>query len=114
MENFEIGKRKNSLQKGHEQGNMGTDPVKNTREDTLNMSVSPICHKDGKKVAYVSFSDGRREAEGEIPSCKIIRNKGFDPDEVDQLENYLKKELSSLKSMAAKINVFDAFLGRKP
>ena len=112
MENFEIGRKHTALQK--EAKKQETEKNPETGKDTLNMSVSPICQKDGKKVAYVSFSDGRREAEGEIPSCKIIRNKGFETDEVEQLENYLKKELSSLKSMAAKINVFDAFLGRKP
>ena len=97
MENFEIGNK-----------------TGNEKDDgTLNMSVSPICQKDGKKVAYVSFTDGKREAEGEIPACKIVRSIGFMPEEVEQLETYMKRELLTLKSMAAKINVFDAFLGRK-
>ena len=36
----------------------------NTKKNEFTMSVSPICVKDGKKIAYVSFSDGERSAEG--------------------------------------------------
>ena len=40
--------------------------------DTLEMSVSQIFRKNGEKYAFVSFTDGKRKAEGKIPSCKII------------------------------------------
>ena len=76
----------------------------------LNMSVSPICQKDGVRYAFVSFTDGERTAEGKIPECKIISNKGFSEDEVAQLESYMQGELPKLKRMAAGINVLDAFL----
>ena len=46
-------------------------------EESLQMSVSPICEKDGKKYAYIQFSDGTRLAEGKIPSCEIVKNQGF-------------------------------------
>lgn len=80
--------------------------------DELKMSVSPICEKDGKKYAFVSFTDGLRTAEGKIPNCTIVANDGFDEEEVRQLEHYMKRELAQLKKMAAGINVMDAFLGR--
>ena len=35
--------------------------------DELQMQVSPICNKNGEKLAYVTFSDSVRRAEGEIP-----------------------------------------------
>lgn len=76
----------------------------------LNMSVSPICAKDGEKYAFVSFADGERFADGKIPDCKITLNKGFSQDEVKQLEEYMRSELATLKRMAAGINVMDAFL----
>lgn len=85
---------------------------KNTSQE-LNMSVSPVCRRDGKQVAYVSFSDGIRSAEGEIPACKINHNDGFDEGEVAQLELYMKAELSTLKKMASSVNVADAFLGKR-
>lgn len=82
-------------------------------DDTLNLSISPICHTDdGKKYAYVSFSDTgdkSRFAEGKIPSCKIEKYEGFSEDEVKMLELYLKNNLAMLKKTAAGLNVFDAF-----
>ncbi len=74
------------------------------------MSVSPICVKDGEKYAFVTFSDGERMAEGRIPDCKIISNKGFSADEVAQLESYMVRELPQLKKMAAGIKLLDAFM----
>lgn len=76
----------------------------------LNMSVSPICVKEGKRYAFVTFTDGTRMAEGKIPDCKIISNKGFLEDEIIKLEEYMQKELPKLKQMAAGINVLDAFM----
>ena len=76
----------------------------------LKMVVSPVCTKEGKKYAYVSFSDGYRKAEGKIPACEIISNEGFSEEEVEQLEAYMHKELQQLKKMAASIHVLDAFM----
>lgn len=76
----------------------------------VNMTVSPICEKDGKKYAFVSFVDGERIAEGKIPDCKIVSNKGFSEEEVEQLEIYMMSELQDLKRMAAGVRLWDAFL----
>lgn len=73
----------------------------------MNLSVSPVCEKDGQKCAYVSFSDGQRTADGIIPDCKIISSKGFSEEEVAQLEGYMQSELAKLKRMAAGIRLFD-------
>lgn len=77
-------------------------------EESLQMSVSPICEKDGKKYAYIQFSDGTRLAEGKIPSCEIVKNQGFTESEVEQLSAYMKEHLQELKSIAARLNAFDA------
>ena len=79
-------------------------------KEAVDISVSGIFTKDGKKIAYVSFSDGERTAEGTIPDCVITRNKGFSPGEKEQLEEYMKRELSSLKKMASGINVMKALM----
>lgn len=78
--------------------------------DELKMSVSPICTKDGKKYAFVSFTDGKRTAEGKIPDCKITASDGFDRGEVMQLEEYMNRELPQLKKMAAGINIMRNFM----
>jgi len=79
-------------------------------EKEFTMSVSPVCEKDGKKIAYVSFTDGERTAEGRIPDCKIIAGEGFDAAEVLLLETYMKRELTQLKKMASGVRLMDAFL----
>lgn len=79
-------------------------------DNEMNMSVSPICEKDGKKYAFVSFTDGERLAEGKIPDCKILTNKGFSEEEVNKLEEYMKRELTRLKQMAAGIRLVDAIM----
>ena len=59
--------------------------------DELQMQVSPICNKNGEKVAYITFSDNERQAEGEIPKCIINTNNGFSEDEIHALEDYMKQ-----------------------
>lgn len=81
-------------------------------EEELKMSVSPICQKGGTRIAYVSFTDETRTAEGRIPDCVILSNEGFTEDEVLQLQRYMKQELATLKRLAASVNVLDAFMGK--
>lgn len=80
--------------------------------DTLDMSVSQIFYKDGRKYAFVFFTDGIRSAEGKIPDCKITANQGFCDEEIGQLEDYMGRELMNLKRMAAGVRVMDAFMKR--
>ena len=80
-------------------------------DQEMKMSVSPICRgDDGSKYAYVSFEGGGRTAEGRIPSCRIHRGEGFDPEEIDALEVYMREHLDELKKMAAGINVLDYYM----
>lgn len=81
-----------------------------SESDELTMQVSPVCQKDGKKVAYVTFKDSKRNAEGIIPTCMIIKNKGFSDEEVTGLEEYMKGNLKELKKMASSVNVAKAFM----
>ena len=74
----------------------------------MKMSVSPVCSKDNKQYAFVSFSDEISSAEGRIPECRIIANQGFTEEEVRQLEDYMRRELKTLKKMAAGIRLIDA------
>ena len=83
------------------------------KTEELSLSVSSICERNGEKIAYVSFSDGKREAEGEIPACIITKHSGFTDEEVLELQQYMQANLVELKKMASKINVLDAFLGRE-
>ena len=66
--------------------------------------VSSICNKNGEKVAYITFSDSKRQAEGEIPKCMINSNNGFSEDEIHALEEYMRQNLDMLKGLAKDIN----------
>lgn len=80
--------------------------------EEMNMSVSSVCEKEGKKYAFVTFSDGSRMAEGRIPECVIVSNSGFTQDEVKMLELYMKNDLSHLKRMAAGVRWIDGFMDK--
>ena len=79
-------------------------------EKELSVAVSPICEKDGKKYAFVSFTEGEKYAEGKIPDCTIVSNKGFSDEDIRVLELYMKNDLARLKRMAAGVNVLGAFM----
>lgn len=83
---------------------------KGTSDGELSMSVSPVIEVAGEKKAFVSFFDNKRLAEGEIPNCKITKNQGFLAEEVDDLERYMKANLTMLKKMAASVDVLSAFM----
>ena len=78
--------------------------------DELTMSVSGICRKDGVKLAYVTFSDAGRKAEGIIPDCRITKQNGFSEEEIGQLELYMKMNLGELKKQAASVSPLRAML----
>lgn len=80
-------------------------------DEAMQMSVSPIVDKNGKKCVYVQFSDGQRNAEARIPDCKVIKNNGFEEKEVAALELYLKSEQIGIIKMAKQVNAMKAFLG---
>lgn len=82
-------------------------------EEAFNLSVSQVFSKDGQKYAFVSFTNGKKHAEGKIPDCKIISAEGFEESEVAQLEIYMKLELANLKKMASGIHVMRAFMEEK-
>lgn len=76
----------------------------------MNMQVSGVCSRGDEKVAYVLFEEATRSAEGVIPECKIVSNKGFSQEEVSQLEEYMRDNLGMLKRHAAGINPITALM----
>ncbi len=82
--------------------------------ESLEMNVTPITHdKNGKPQVFVTFSDGKRTAEGRIPGCKIISQDGFSEEEIAALNIYIKQEKATILSMAKKIDFMDTFLGKR-
>ena len=80
--------------------------------EEMTMSVSPICLKNRQKYAFVRFTDGKKNCEWQIPEVKLTFNEGFSKEELSGLKFYVKTNLTELKLMAAKINLFDVFMNR--
>ena len=80
------------------------------KEPEFTMQVSGLCNKDGEKVAYVTFTEENRQAEGEIPKCVMLKREGFSDEEVRTLEDYMEQNLEMLKSMAAEVNPIKAMM----
>ena len=101
LENIELPGGKTSKGAGEENVSADTE---------MTMAVSPVCVKDGKQYAFVSFTEGTKTAEGRIPECVIVSNKGFNETELAHLETFMRRELTGLKKMASGINVLGAFM----
>lgn len=76
----------------------------------MNMSVSSIVSKNGKREVYVLFTEGTCSAEGRLSDYKLISNKGFSQEEADMLEAYMRRETDRILQMAKKVNVMNAFM----
>ncbi|WP_026503874.1 hypothetical protein [Butyrivibrio sp. NC3005] len=77
----------------------------------MQMSVSGIVrNKQGEKSVYVIFSDGKREAEGEVFSGIITSNNGFTDEEKAVLTAYMHNQKAVILDMAKNVNPLKAFL----
>lgn len=77
----------------------------------MNMMVSGVSEKNGRKIAYILFEDeDKRSAEAVIPECRVISNNGFSEEEVAQLEDYVRRNLTDLKKRAVGINPVTALM----
>ena len=81
--------------------------------DEVKLDITGVVEKDGKKVSHIRFSRGDDYAEGYIPDCVFTKVQGFTDEEVEQLTDYLKANLTDLKKRAAAISPLNAFLGKK-
>ena len=77
---------------------------------SVEMSVSGLTQKDGKKTAYVLFRDGKKTAEFVLPGCRLLKNEGFADEEVKSLRDYVDGEQDLIYAMAGKINPLHAFM----
>ena len=83
------------------------------KNESMEMKVSSITHdKNGKPQVFVTFTDGKRIAEGRIPGCRILTQDGFSDEEVEALNLYMKKEKATILSIAKKIDPMEDFWKR--
>ncbi len=65
---------------------------------------SGVLGKGEDKKVCVYFEDGKRNAEGYVPSCEITSNHGFSDDELGQIKEYLVNNKQTILREACGIN----------
>jgi len=79
--------------------------------DAVNLLVSGIINKEGKRFARVSFIRGRDIAEGIVPDGVVDHAEGFSAAEVTELERYLRENCGDIMEQARQINPIKNWLG---
>ncbi|MBE5924895.1 MAG: hypothetical protein E7271_10620 [Lachnospiraceae bacterium] len=78
--------------------------------DEIKMSVSSMTRTKDKKALYVQFQDNTRMAEFELPELKLVYNKGFMDEEINQLMDYIKNETDYIYSLSKGVNPIKAIM----
>ena len=76
----------------------------------IKMSVSSMTRNGDNKAVYVFFQDGKKSAEFALPECRVVKNSGFDEEEIEKLREYVDGERESIFGMARKINPVKALM----
>ena len=79
--------------------------------DSVNMLVSGIINREGKRFVRVSFTRGRDTAEGIVPDGIVDHVKGFSDAEVTKLERYLRENCGEIMEQARQVNPIKNWLG---
>lgn len=79
--------------------------------DFVNMLVSGIINREGKRFARVSFVRGRDIAEGVVPDGVVDHAEGFSDAEVAKLERYLRENCGEIMEQARQVNPIKNWLG---
>ena len=76
----------------------------------ITMSVSAMTRSKENKAVYVFFQDDTRSAELSLPECTVLKNDGFDEEEIKKLCEYVDSERDVIYSMAKQINPVKALM----
>ncbi len=76
----------------------------------ITMSVSSMTRKGDQKAIYILFREGEKSAEISLPECKVIRNDGFDQEQISQLCDYVDGQRETIYEMARQINPVKALM----
>ena len=79
--------------------------------DSVNMLVSGIINKEGRRYARVSFVRGNDIAEGIVPDGIVDHAEGFSDDEIFKLERYKRENRGEIMEQARQVNPLKNWLG---
>lgn len=72
----------------------------------LKITHSSVLNKQGKPFVSVMIEREQDCAEGSVPECRITKSKGFDEEEIGELEEYLRNHGQEIIDEAKKITGF--------
>lgn len=78
--------------------------------DEVNMLISGMVEKDGRRLVRVSFLRGRDYADGLLPDGIIEKAQGFSSEEVQKLESYLRFNRQDILRQAKEVNPLRSWL----
>lgn len=78
--------------------------------ENIKITISGITRTEDSKAVYVLIEDKTKTAEFSIPGCKIIRNNGFDVNEIGELKDYIDGNQDEIFKLAKGINPFRAMM----
>ena len=81
--------------------------------NSIDMSISSIVPVNGKKAAFVQFSDKEKTADFIVPECRQVSNKGFTEDELKMLLEYVIREKDSIMDMAKGVDPLGKFMNER-
>lgn len=84
-------------------------------QQDITFTQTGVIRRNNKNAVCVRFErkseKGMDYAEGFVPECKIIKNSGFTPEEVDKLEEYITQEKAEIIQKAKEMSNFLKILG---
>lgn len=77
-------------------------------QEEVTLIYSGVVRKQNQSLVSVRFErngkSGTDYAEGQVPECRIEKQRGFTADEIAQMEDYLREEKYSIIQEARKLN----------
>ena len=77
----------------------------------IKMSVSTLTRTKDSKAIYVLFTDNEKSAEFALPELKLVFNRGFSEEEIEQLKDYTDNERDRIFEIAKSVDPMKNFLG---
>lgn len=78
------------------------------KQDEVTLIYSGVVKKGNQSLVSVRFERKRTSgvdyAEGQVPECRIEKQRGFTADEIAQMEEYLREEKYNIIQKARELN----------
>lgn len=78
------------------------------RNNDVSFTYSAVVRKNNRNAISVRFERKKpgktNYAEGWVPGCKIEKQEGFSPEEIEQMEEYLRSEKDNIIQGAKELN----------